>query len=409
MSVEELKSFYKARVKKPNLYTYDDVGNLVELNKEGTVIKTIPLPDYRLPTYEEFDEMEEKRLAAIAGANKDFEDARIELRSAISNPEIPDSEVLRINRKVKEADIKLQAIRFPLQFIEKEDSVSINLIDFDKVFEKRKYPYDFYFLKERAFKLQDQYARVGKTAIKPFKSIAELKAAAESANSQVVILFQDPETNDYGFLSLKWTVEIEFNNTMYNSAQQAIVAELAKVFNDQEGLQKIMLADTPDEINYKLDNVPGDAEINESKWNDTTKQLIYDVNISKFNQYPELTARLLETKTALLGAYIPDDNLIGIGISIDNIQSKNPLNWTGQNLLGKALMDIREKLRSDREAVAAQSILVAQPISRRKKPSISQSVAIEGEAPVTRPIRRRPQVSIAEPVITEPVITEDTV
>ena len=101
---------------------------------------------------------------------------------------------------------------------------------------------------------------------------------------------------------------------MYNSAQQAIVAELAKVFNDQEGLQKIMLADTPDEINYKLDNVPGDAEINESKWNDTTKQLIYDVNISKFNQYPELTARLLETKTALLGAYIPDDNLIGIGI-----------------------------------------------------------------------------------------------
>ena len=135
MSVEELKSFYKARVKKPNLYTYDDVGNLVELNKEGTFIKTIPLPDYRLPTYEEFDEMEEKRLAAIAGANKDFEDARIELRSAISNPEIPDSEVLRINRKVKEADIKLQAIRFPLQFIEKEDSVSINLIDFDKVFE----------------------------------------------------------------------------------------------------------------------------------------------------------------------------------------------------------------------------------------------------------------------------------
>ena len=67
-------------------------------------------------------------------------------------------------------------------------------------------------------------------------------------------------------------------------------------------------------------------------------------------------------------------------------------------------MDIREKLRSDREAVAAQSILVAQPISRRKKPSISQSVAIEGEAPVTRPIRRRPQVSIAEPVITEDTV-----
>jgi hypothetical protein len=33
---------------------------------------------------------------------------------------------------------------------------------------------------------------------------------------------------------------------MYNSAQQALYAEIAKSFNDQENLSKIMLADTPD-------------------------------------------------------------------------------------------------------------------------------------------------------------------
>jgi 1-deoxy-D-xylulose 5-phosphate reductoisomerase len=71
MSAEELKKFYKAKSKKPEQYGYDDNGNLIELNKEGTVIKTIALPDYRTPTYEEFDEMEEQRSKQIALANKE--------------------------------------------------------------------------------------------------------------------------------------------------------------------------------------------------------------------------------------------------------------------------------------------------------------------------------------------------
>jgi ribA/ribD-fused uncharacterized protein len=380
MSTEELKKFYKARVKKPDLFTYDDDGNLVELNKDGSVVKTIPLPDYRPPTYEEIDEMEQKRLEAIAIANKEFEDSRRELHTALLNPETPDSEILRINRKVKEADIKLQAIRFPLQYVENVDlaggGVKINQIEFDKPYEKRKFAHDFYFLKERPFKLQEQYVRIGRAPIKPMRSVAEINAAAELANAPVVILFQDPETNDYGFLSLKWTVELEFNGTMYNSAHQAIAAELAKAFNDQDNLQKIMIAEAPEEVSYKLDDVPGDAESNETKWNDVTKQLLYDVNIAKFNQYPELTARLLETKNAVLGAYIPDDNLIGIGISLDNVQSKNPINWTGQNLLGKALTGIRDKLRSDREMEVAQQAAapLPRPIRRRPKPAVATTI-----------------------------------
>jgi ribA/ribD-fused uncharacterized protein len=395
MSAEELKRFYKARVKKPELYTYDEDGNLVELNKEGSVIKTIPLPDYRPPSFEEFDKMEQSRLEAITIANKEFEDSRRELRTALSNPETTDSEVLRINRKVKEADIKLENVRFPLTQVSKEDGISINQVDFEKTYEKRKYPYNFFFLEERPYTLQDQYVRIGKIAPKPLKSVAELKTMADIA--PVVILFQDPETNDYGFLSLKWTVEIEFNGTMYNSAHQVISAELAKAFNDQEGLRRIMMADTPNEVIYRLDNVPGDAEANETKWNDITKQLIYDINIAKFNQYPELASRLLETKNAMLGAYVPDDNLIGIGISLDNVQSKNPINWTGQNILGKALMDIRQNLRDTRElAVNQATIAPSQPIA-----STNTSIAIQpvvdktSIGPIPRPVRRRPKPAVA--------------
>ena len=132
MSAEELKRFYKAKAKKPELFGYDDDGNLVELNKEGSVIKTYPLPNYRPPTYEELDQMESKRTEDIAIANKEFEDARRELRNL--GPDTPDSDILRVNRKVKEADVRLQMIRFPLQYVEIIDGIPINRIDFDNEF-----------------------------------------------------------------------------------------------------------------------------------------------------------------------------------------------------------------------------------------------------------------------------------
>jgi len=374
---EELQRFYKNKAKKPNLFSYDDNGNLIELNNQGAVIKTIPLPIYRHPTYEEFNEMEQKRIEDIAIANKEFEDAKKELRALINSPQHVESEILRINRKVTDADIKLQGIRFPLRYISSVKGISINDVDFNQPNETRKYPYDFHFLQVRPFTLQDQYVRIGELPDKPLLSLAEIQSMSESAP---VILFAEPETNEYGYLSLKWVVQIEFNATIYNSVYQALYAEIAKSFNDQDNLRKIMIADTPNAISYSLENVPGDADVNEPKWNDLTKQLIMNINIEKFKQYPELTERLLQTKSATLGAYIPDDNLIGIGISLDNIQSKNPVNWTGQNILGKALMDIREKVLMER------TVIQQAPVRRRKKPGVASITPVaptESIAPIT--------------------------
>ena len=122
---EELQRFYEAKSKKPELFGYDDDGNLIELNKEKTVIRTIPLPIYRHPTYEEFDEMEKKRMNAIAIANKEFEDAKKVLREVMNSPERVDSEILRMNRVVNDKDIELNAIRFPLRYISKMDKIPI--------------------------------------------------------------------------------------------------------------------------------------------------------------------------------------------------------------------------------------------------------------------------------------------
>jgi ribA/ribD-fused uncharacterized protein len=399
--MSELATFYKQKRKYPDRYGYDDNGNLIELDKEGTVVKTIPLPEYRSPTMEEFDEMSAKRDEEIAKANREYEDARRSLRQAKALPDTTDSEILRLNRLVIEKDTILQNVRFPLHIVYRKEGIGINKMDFNQPNEQRKYPYNLYFYEARPYTLEDQYVRIGKLPEKPLVSVAEAKAAVEAGPK--VILFAEPDTNDYGFLSLKWVVQIEFNGTMYNSAYQAIMAEIAKSFNDTENLEKIMTVESPEEITYSVKDVPGDAEVNETKWNDLTKRMLYDVNLAKFNQYPELTARLLETKNATLGAYIPDDNLIGIGISLDNIQSQNAINWTGQNLLGKALMDIRQKIRTDREVAAVSSIAAAPvPVVRRKKPVPSTSASVapssmavpEAAIGIPRPIRRKPVPSV---------------
>jgi ribA/ribD-fused uncharacterized protein len=383
---EQLKKFYKLKAKKPDLAGYDDNGNLIELNTDGAILNTIPLPTYRALSYEEYDEINKNRLEAIAVANKEYEDARKLLRDAHINPGSSTSDILRLNRAVAEADIKLQNIRFPLKYVEKVSGVNIRDVNFNESKETRKYLYELAILATNPYNLQEQYVRVGEVAPKPMISVAE--ANLKENQGIPVILFSNPDTNEYGFLSLKWVVNIEFESVKYNSAQQALYAELAKKFNDEANLKDIMGAETPEEIQYTIDDVPGNIDENQSKWNQYMQSLILDVNMAKFKQYPELARKLLDTKNAQLGAYEPNDTLIGIGISLDNIQAKNPINWTGQNLLGKALMNIREYIRSEMAVEATPAI-----------------VTKDAEKPIARPRKRPvpPKVSTPEPTVVEQV------
>ena len=388
---EELKKFYKAKShpKKGVLFDYDDDGNLIERNKEGATIKTIPLPRYRPPTIEEFDEMEKKRQDNIAIANKEFEDARMQLHEEYKKPNRLDSNIIRLNRMVEEADHKLQAIRSPLKFVLKEEGVQIRRLDFTQLNETRVFPYDIAIMETNPFQLQEQYVREGEQAQKPMVSVAEANQAITQAKVATVILFSEPDTNEYGFLSLSWAVQLEFNATMYHSAKQAIAAELAKSFNDQDHLATIMMTETADAVQYKLEDVPGDKDANEVKWNDVMKKLLHDVNLIKFTQYPELATKLLETKDAVLGAYEANDNLIGIGISLDTIQSRDPVQWTGQNLLGKALMEVRETIKQNQLAQAQQQHAQQphaqqQQVKQRRKPRVASSAvsAADDTAPI---------------------------
>ena len=167
---------------------------------------------------------------------------------------------------------------------------------------------------------------------------------------------------------MDWAITIEIDATMYHSAKQAIYAELAKFFNDEVHLKQILDTKTADAVNYSLEDVPG--ENNGDKWNEQLRKLLYDVNYEKFKQYPELAGKLLGTKNAIIGAYLPGDAVIGTGISIDNLDAKDPSKW-GENILGKALMNIRDVLK---ESAMPEAVPEAMPEIPEAMPEIPEAM-----------------------------------
>jgi ribA/ribD-fused uncharacterized protein len=371
----KLRGFYKAKAKakdvRGDIYGYDTDGNLVEKAK-GTVVKTIALPIYRPPTTEEIDIMEKERQEAIALANRVVDEARAALYAMSHNPERDDSTMVRLNRMVMEADCKLCVARFPLMYINKEEGIKIKQLDFTQPTEKRALPYAVSIIETRPFPLQAQYVRIGEPAPAPFVSVEEAKNIIKEAAGVPIIVFEGADSNEYGYLSMEWAVVLEYNSTTYQSVYQAIYSELAKLFDDQEHLPQLLAAKTADEISYSVEDVPGDLEQNKEKWNEQLRKLIYQVNLAKFRRYPELAAKLLETKNAMIGAYEPGDEIIGIGISLENVDSKDPAKW-GENVLGKALMNIRDVLRAEQSEPPVKEPPVKEPSVRKKKPTVSSS------------------------------------
>lgn len=69
-------------------------------------------------------------------------------------------------------------------------------------------------------------------------------------------------------------------------------------------------------------------------------------NTLKFTQHPELRAALLQTGSRLLAEASRFDRVWGIGYGEADAEQHHPKNW-GLNLLGKAIMEVREALRKE--------------------------------------------------------------
>jgi ribA/ribD-fused uncharacterized protein len=84
----------------------------------------------------------------------------------------------------------------------------------------------------------------------------------------------------------------------------------------------------------------------EADWDRAKRRIVTEGNLAKFAQNGRLRDFLLSTGDRILVEASPVDQIWGIGLAADDEKARNPLEWRGDNLLGFALMDVRDDLRA---------------------------------------------------------------
>ena len=127
----------------------------------------------------------------------------------------------------------------------------------------------------------------------------------------------------------------------YKTAEHYMMAQKALLFNDQEIYQQIISCNSPGEakaLGRKVRN------FNQQVWEANCFDIVIKGNLEKFGQHPALAEFLKNTNQRILVEASPVDHIWGIGLDQNNTDAKNPYAWNGTNLLGYALMEVRDQL-----------------------------------------------------------------
>lgn len=143
-------------------------------------------------------------------------------------------------------------------------------------------------------------------------------------------------------LSQWWPAAFEVDGQRYASAEHFMMAEKARLFGDEETRARIVEADGPDAAKKLGRRVRG---FEESVLERERFAIVVAGNRAKFEQHPSLGAFLLGTAERVLVEASPLDRIWGIGLGAEDPAARDPERWRGLNLLGFALMQVRDGLR----------------------------------------------------------------
>ncbi|MFD2916484.1 NADAR family protein [Psychroserpens luteus] len=142
-----------------------------------------------------------------------------------------------------------------------------------------------------------------------------------------------------------WEAYFKVDGILYKTAEHYMMAEKAKLFNDGEIFQKVIVSKSPAAAKKLGRQV---KDFNQQLWEDQRFEIVKKANYFKFSQNPELKDFLLKTKKRILVEASPVDKIWGIGLASDHNDSEIPSKWKGLNLLGFALMEVRDELLNEK-------------------------------------------------------------
>jgi ribA/ribD-fused uncharacterized protein len=158
--------------------------------------------------------------------------------------------------------------------------------------------------------------------------------------SESFVMFWKPP-NTFG----QWTLSpFEIDGIKYNCAEQYMMSEKARLFNDASVERAILATPSPREQQKLGKRVSGFVN---DVWEKERCEIVFRGNIAKFSQNADLLKQLLETEERSMVEASPIDRIWGIGLAADDERAYDPIRWRGQNLLGNVLTRVRAHLRQN--------------------------------------------------------------
>jgi len=143
------------------------------------------------------------------------------------------------------------------------------------------------------------------------------------------------------FLSNFYSCSFTLNGITYSCVEQYIMAQKALLFNDKYSFDFIMSCELPIRMKTAGRNI---ENFSEKVWLKHRNEILFDGLMGKFSQNPILKRKILLTEKKILVEASPYDKIYGVGLGENDDLILDETNWSGYNLLGKTLMDVRSKL-----------------------------------------------------------------
>jgi ribA/ribD-fused uncharacterized protein len=173
-----------------------------------------------------------------------------------------------------------------------------------------------------------------------------LEAIAAGATVKYCLFWGHRERKDgqltESCLSQWWESPFRVNGVVYPTAEHWMMAQKARLFEDEATCEAILAAPTPAHakaLGRAIHN------FDTAVWDTQKFEIVVQGNYHKFSQYAGLQHFLLTTGEKVLVEASPADSIWGIGLSRDDQYATQPEHWPGENLLGFALMQVRDQLR----------------------------------------------------------------
>ena len=159
-------------------------------------------------------------------------------------------------------------------------------------------------------------------------------------NTKQIIGFHNPD-EEYGYLSNWYRSDFEKDGIRFSSMEQYMMYQKARCFRDEKVAAYILNTDVVGLIKELGRQV---SNYDESRGNGMRQILVYEGLLAKFEQNEDLKAQLKSTGDAILAECAVKDHIWGIGLSMKDPDRLDVKKWHGTNLLGYALMIVRERV-----------------------------------------------------------------